>query len=52
MKEEQANKIITLLKKIYTHLQYIESNTSDLSSVDSNTDNTVRELKKIQDQLL
>lgn len=48
MTEEQADQIIGLLKDIKNHLAEIGSNTSDISSVDSNTYDALQYLKNIE----
>ena len=47
MTEDQADQIISLLEDISSHLSTISSNSYDLSSIESNTGDAVRELKQI-----
>ena len=51
MNEDQADQIIALLEEIRDNLSSINSNTFDISSIESNTDDTVRCLKNIQNNL-
>jgi len=48
MSEEQAERIINLLKEIKDHLANIESNTYD---IESNTDEALQDLKNIKNNL-
>lgn len=47
MTEQQADQIILLLKDINVHLSSIETNTSDVYSVASNTEDAIKLLQKI-----
>ena len=47
MNEEQADKIIALLEDIKFSLSSIETNTMEISNVDSNTSEALSLLKKI-----
>ena len=51
MNEDQADQIIDLLKEITDRLSSIESNTMDISSVDSNTSEALDCLRKIKNNL-
>jgi hypothetical protein len=48
MTEEQADTIISLLKDIRDCLTDIDSNTSDISSIESNTSKTVSMLRNLK----
>lgn len=51
MTDEQFNIIVSPLKNIKSELSSIESNTGDISYVDSNTVKTVKILDEIKDNL-
>ncbi len=51
MNEDQADQIIELLKEITDRLSSIESNTMDISSVNSHTSEALDYLRKIKNNL-
>lgn len=51
MNEDQADQIIALLEEIKNHLSNIGFNTSEISSVEANTNEAVKYLKQIKSNL-